>query len=452
MATANPVVESAAKSVQAANATPPADAPAAAAIPPEAEQQAFSPDTDAALDRRGSGTSTMPREWLDSTKVIKHQPSTADTFGALTAGDDKGAPADLSVVTGQSTTITEEEAAADESGIASGTALKLDEGETEEGAETEAEAAEEAAEETEQAAETDKAKDDKVDAKPDKAEALKQTKAIRRTALDAMRIEAEKRQLEQRLRDERKTRETVLSEKAALEKKLREAPVAERLRLIGIKDTDQLLAMQLAGEIPADLKEPEPAKVEPPKPVEDPEKAALAKRLADLEAKERQRDMEAQQAQAVQQAQRAAAGALAILSAPEVAPLFKVTLASGPEALADVMARAEQLWVASGSKPSDVNRHVIAAAKEAEPILTEQAKAQAERYNKLLQAAGLATPAPSAGKQPGPVIPAKTAKAKPNVAGKNLAARGSTIEDDLPLDPMMRDAIIKRERGWGGSQ
>jgi len=450
------VVEGAVAAVAAANAQPVAPASSATVVQPPAEsaQQAFSPDTTAQLERRGSGTTTMPREWLDSTKEVRLENRGGDAFGAMMAGNDVGAPADLT--SGGAVSISDEEAAADESGIASGGAIKVDDG-------TEGEAQEAAAEgETETAAETQETTDtaEKTETEPEKPAAkvdlMKQGRQIRRTALDAMRIEAEKRQLEQRVRDERTAREATearanaaVKEKQEFEARLQKAPLEERLRLIGIRDRDALLEMQLRGEI-GDIKEPEGEK--PTAAAPDPERAALLKRMEELEARDRQRteeneriQREAQAAQAQAQAQVAATRAREMLSTPELAPAFKFTLAT-PGAIEEVMTRAADLWRASGAVNGDISRHVIAAAKEAEGVLTDQ-------YAPILKAAGVqpaAKPAP-AGKQPGPVVPTKPTVAKPAVAGKRLGASGTRTEDDLPLDGMLRDAIIKRDMGWGGS-
>jgi len=64
----------------------------------------------------------------------------------------------------------------------------------------------------------------------------------------------------------------------------------------------------------------------------------------------------------------AKASARALLSSPQMAPMFRLVL-TVPRVLDAVLARASDIWKASGAT---VQESLIAAAHEAETVLTEQ--------------------------------------------------------------------------------
>jgi hypothetical protein len=417
---------------------------------------------------RGSGKAAMPAGWGDTTKETQWVNDGGAAFGSITMEKEDQAVTEVpfdAVATheprpGETTVQVEEDG-----GFAKETAPEPSEDPTA--------PPEKAAKPVEKAPET----------APETPVLPPETPSLmRRKALDALRIEGENRALQARLRAEQdQAKQNDLATKAELERfrsdmaKLKSAPLAERLKAIGIETADELFQAGITGEVTL------PKERAAPPPVEDPRVGKLEAELNQLRIDSQIRSVLSrngslvdpatvmQQAEALWRTEGArqidtnqhaeyinrainsiitnerttGTATKAIRDAvanPEVHPAPYVRATEG--ALDAVAQVALDMWKNAGAKDGDFAKYAQVAIESAEDMYRE-------RYAPIIAAAGgtVAQKATVAAK------PAAVAQRPAPPIGKRIASRSGAMDDDEgPMDPTLRNIWIKDQMRKGGGK
>lgn len=329
----------------------------------------------------------LPKGWNTDVKEIPYKARTSDAFGADIVGEDVGAPVEEAKT---------DDKPRDESGKFQAKpkdkpAEKTEETVTEEVTEesTEVEAKDDAEETTEEV----EVKEEKpVEEKPS---------ALRRKALDALKLEAQRREVTQKLQDTQRQLEAERLAREAEGKKLREGTIEERLTALGL-DPNEIFEKLVKGEI-KELPKAEPQ--------QDPVVAELKKQLDEIRQRDAAREAE------TARLREAASVANAIKHLSSDGHSYPFVLAT-PGAVPGVIESAGELWKAAGAVPGTEIKYLYKAAEAAEEYFAEQAepiiKAHAARTGKK---------AAVEPKKDGPVAEKPAAPAKKlAVSGKKLAS------------------------------
>lgn len=327
----------------------------------------------------------------------------------------------------------------------------------------EAETTEETSEEADPAAETPKPEPE--------APATDSSSMVRRRALAALKADAEKRQLEERLTAEQTAR---AAERADWERRsqerqdtleaIRKKPLGERLKALGIDSQEAVQEAFLRGEL-KDLPETAPAAGgDPDRMARLENELAISRRDNSIQSVLNRERSGATVEQVVAEAARTwvATGAKAedqvthinnalatiingervqgaALSAVETeigntatypAPFVRAT----PGALDAVKATALSLWREAGGKPGDLPKYTRFAVQAAEEMY-------AEKYEPLRPLFG----GPAATAKPGAKpAPGAKPKASPPI-GSRVAGAAPVDPDEGPMDPSLRQAWVKEQ-------